>query len=360
MLEKHDKEIDAVMISTPDHTHAVAASMAMKMGKHVYVQKPLTHDVWEARHLRLLAKEMGVCTQMGNQGTAADGFRRSVELIQAGHIGDVTEVHIWTNRPVWPQSPKVIARFTERPPIPDHIHWNLFIGTAPHRPYHPGYTPFKWRGWWDFGTGALGDMACHTANMAFMALKLESPLTIKAKNEKLNDETFPGWASVVFEFPARGDMPPVKLFWYEGHLDSGELNLPPLDLFHGNKPSKSGSLLVGTKGNLYSPGDYGNAMKLLPSANFTAWEAPAKVLARNTKGDAGQKMEWVEAIKANKPSLAFSNFDYAGMLTETILLGNVAMKAGRKLKWNADKLEFTNHSEATAFLKRTYENGWSV
>jgi predicted dehydrogenase len=364
MLEKLHKQIDAVVVSTPDHTHAPASLMAMKMGKHVYCQKPLTHSVHEARVMRETAAKMKVCTQMGNQGTAENGLRRACEVVQDGAIGPVREVHVWTNRPVWPQSPTITARPTESQPCPPHVYWDLFLGPAPERPYHPAYHPFKWRGWWDFGTGALGDMACHTANMAFMALKLGYPKTIAAENEPLNPETYPAWARVVFEFPARGGMPPVKLTWYEGRKD-GKLVLPPEDLLAkvlkpGEKLSPSGSMLVGDKGILFSPNDYGAQYRLLSEADFAGYKGPAETLPRNGKGDNGMKAEWVQAIKANKPSLALSNFDYAALLTETILLGNVAMRAGKKLEWDGPNMKFTNAAEAEKFLKREYRKGWSV
>src|SRR5262249_2722839 len=189
MLEKLGDKIDAVTVSTPDHTHAPASIKAIKMGKHVYCQKPLTHTVWEARQMRVLAKQNHVCTQMGNQGTAENGLRRAAELVQAGVLGQVTEVHVWTNRPIWPQAPQVMARPKGQHTIPSNVHWDLFLGSAPERPYAPGYHPFAWRGWWDFGTGALGDMACHTANLPFMALKLGSATTVHADAGSPNPQT---------------------------------------------------------------------------------------------------------------------------------------------------------------------------
>lgn len=359
MLEQMDGKVDAVTISTPDNTHALAAVNAMKRGIHVYVQKPLTHDVWEARWLRDVARKHKVVTQMGNQGTAEDGLRTGVEVIRAGALGTVREVHIWTNRPVWPQSPKVVARPTETPAVPAHVHWDEFIGPAPMRPYSPAYHPFSWRGWWDFGTGAIGDMSCHTANLPFMALELDYPTSIKAQSEKPNSETFPGWASVEFQFPARGNRPAVKVFWYEGQLPNGKKNLPPLDLFHGEKPVDSGSLTVGDKGVMYSPSDYGASWKLLPGDRFNGYVNPTPTLARNGKGDQGMKNEWVAAIRGGpKP---FSNFDYASMLTETFLLGNVAIRAGVPLGWDGPNFKLTSGAkEAKHLLRREYRKGWSA
>src|SRR5205085_4501755 len=229
MLEEMGREIDAVTVGTPDHTHAPASVMAMKLKKHVYTQKPLTHTVYEARQMRDVARQMGVATQMGNQGSAESGLRRAVEVVQAGVLGPVTEVHVWTNRPIWPQGADAILKVPAAnqaalaalhgksagsltyPEPPRHVHWDLFLGPAPERPYAPAYHPFAWRGWLDFGTGALGDMACHTANMAFRALKLGHPTSVVANDAvEVNTETYPTQARVTYQFPARGDMPPCK------------------------------------------------------------------------------------------------------------------------------------------------------
>lgn len=359
LLEKMEKDIDAVVVATPDHTHAPASAMAIRMGKHVYCQKPLTHSVHEARTLRELAREYKVCTQMGNQGTASGNFRTSVELLRSGVIGNVREVHVWTNRPVWPQSPKV----TKRPPSttpPKHVHWDLFLGPAPERPYAPGYHPFAWRGWWDFGTGALGDMACHTANMPFMGLRLGLPTLISAESEPLNDETYPGWAKVVFEFPARGSLPPVKLTWYEGRKD-GNLVLPPLELLQGkaDKFSGSGSLIVGDKVTIYSPDDYGGTRQLI-GKDAGDIKTPEATLPRRGKNiDLEMKREWAEAIKKNNPQHAMSNFDYAATLTEAILLGNAAIRAGKQLTYDGKAGKFLE-PETEKLLRRDYRTGWKL
>ncbi len=367
------KEIEAVTISTPDHTHAVATMMAIKMGKHVYTQKPLAHDVYEARQLRLAAKEHKIASQMGNQGTASDKLREGVELIQAGILGDISEVHIWTNRPIWPQSPKIKERPPEAP-VPEYLHWDEWLGTAPKRPYAATYYhSFNWRGWLDFGTGALGDMGCHTANLPFMALKLGYPTSMQGASEALNSETYPAWAKVNFEFPARGSMPPVKVTWYEGRKDDVLVH-PPAELVEkvlklaDVKPNKqgkielnnSGSIIVGSKGMLYSPHDYGGAWILLPKEDFKNYKAPAQTLPRNKDGgDLGQKAEWLAAVKGGPAALA--NFDYAGLLAEFILLGNVAIKAeGKKLEWDGPNMKIPNVPEAEKFLKRTYRGPWSL
>ena len=358
MLDKMGKHIDAVTVSTPDHTHAVAAIMAMKMGKHVYCQKPLTHTVREARELRLAARKYSVCTQMGNQGSAENGLRQAIEVVQAGGIGPVTEAHVWTDRPIWPQAPKLTKR-PDSKPVPPHIHWDEWLGPAPERPYAEGYHPFSWRGFWDFGTGALGDMACHTANIAFRALKLGYPTSISAENGEINPETYPGWATITFQFPARGDMPAVKFVWYEGHRD-GKKNLPPKELLHGEIPPGSGSLLVGAKGILYSPDDYGANYVLLPKKNFEGYKPPEPTLPRNGRGDLGQKEEWARAIMENKPEIAYANFDFAGLLNEAILLGNVAMRAGKKLEWDGENMKFTNAPECEKLLHCEYRKGWTL
>jgi predicted dehydrogenase len=379
MLDEMGKQIDAVTVSTPDHTHAAASIMTMKMKKHVYCQKPLTHTVFEARQMREVAKQMGVATQMGNQGSAANGLRRAVELIQRGLIGAVREAHVWTNRPIWPQAPKVTSRPPEAP-VPPYVHWDEFIGPAPFRPYavyeeakgkHRGaYHDFNWRGWWDFGTGALGDMACHTANMAFRALNLGYPISVVADATDVNPETYPSSAKVTFQFPARGDMPPVTFTWYEGQRNGKKL-VPPEDLVQKvisldtNERRKgklvgSGSILVGDKGILYSPDDYGAEFFLHPAENFEGLNKtkPDK-LPSNGKDDGGMKAEWVEAIKGGSP--AYSNFDFAAMLTETILLGNVAIRlSGEKLEWDGPALKFTNNSRADQYLHCEYRKSWTL
>ncbi len=366
MLDRIGKEIDAVTVSTPDHTHALAALMAIRMGKHVYCQKPLTHSVFEARVLKEAAKKYGVCTQMGNQGSAENGLRRAVELIQSGVIGGVSEVHVWTNRPVWPQAPAITKRPDRADPWPSTIHWDYFIGGARLRPYvDKVYHPFNWRGWWDYGTGAIGDMACHTANMAFRALKLEYPTVISAENGEVNPETYPAWAHVVIEFPARGDMPPVKVHWYEGKKD-GKLVLPPEDLLKkvlkkDEKLVDSGSLLVGDKGILFSPNDYGAKFRITPGelAEGKNLDTPES-LPKNGEGDQGMKNEWVRAIKEGKPEIAYSNFDSASLLTEAFLLGNVAIKTGKKLEWDGPGLKITNVPEANRLIQTEYRRGWEV
>ncbi len=354
MFDEMHKEIDAVTISTPDHMHAAPAIIAMRHGMHVFCQKPLTHDIYEARQLAEMSRQYGVATQMGNQGTSSDGLRRGVEAIQAGAIGKVTEAHVWTNRPVWPQG---MATPKGSDAIPENLKWDLWVGTAPKRPYKKDkYHPFSWRGWWDFGTGALGDMGCHTANMAFMALKLGSPTSAEAQNSGFEKDSFPTWSVIKLDFPARGDLPPVKWTWYDGADKKPPWVIKKLQsLIHGEKLSGSGSILIGDKGTMYSPHDYGAHWMLLPKKTFEGWQAPDRTLPKSP----GHAREWLRACKdPSKP--AMSNFSYAGPLTETLLLGNIAMYTGKKILWDGPNCKVTNCPEGDALVRRTYRKGWEV
>jgi predicted dehydrogenase len=364
LLHDLGPRLDAVVVSTPDHTHAIAAVTAMRMGKHVYCQKPLAHSVWEARLMRETARQQKVCTQMGNQGTANPGFRRGAEIVRAGHLGLIKEVHVWTNRPFkyWKQAPDIVARPSGTEQVPAHVHWDLFLGPAPERPYNHVYHPHDWRGWWDFGTGSLGDMACHTANLAFMALQLGLPERVSAKSGPINPETYPAWATITYGFNGRGSLPPVNLTWYEGARD-GRRNLPPEDLFpKGFKPSDSGSLFVGTRGKMYSPSDYGSEQKLWPEETFKGLKDPERILPRIQSGDDdnNQKREWVAAIRAGKPEAALSNFQYAATLTEAMLLGNVAVRSGESFHYNPDTGHVTDSPKAASYLKPSFRKGWEL
>ncbi|MBY0526448.1 MAG: Gfo/Idh/MocA family oxidoreductase [Gemmataceae bacterium] len=355
MLEDQ-KDIDAVVVSTPDHMHAPASVMAMKLGKHVYCEKPLTWSVHEARVMRETAAKMKVATQMGNMGTAGSGFRQNVEVIQSGALGAVKEVHVWSNRPIWPQG--MNDRPKDTPAVPDTLNWDLWLGVASDRQYHPSYLPFAWRGWWDFGTGALGDMACHTANLPFMALKLGYPTAIEAETSGISLESPPKWSVIRFDFPARGELPPVKFTWYDGGKkpEDGVLK-PVLDLLGVERDDKkigSGCLIVGDKGSLFTSNDYGQDRKLLPEEKFKDYKPPEPTLVRSP----GHHKEWIQACKGGKA--AMSNFDYAAFLTETILLGNIAMRVGKKIEWDGPNMKSTNVPEAEKFVKREYRKGWSL
>ncbi|MBX6312845.1 MAG: Gfo/Idh/MocA family oxidoreductase [Isosphaeraceae bacterium] len=340
------KGLDAVVVSTPDHTHAVATVLALRLGKHVYCEKPLTHSIHEARTVARAAAEAKVATQMGNAGHSGETSRRVVELLRAGAIGPVREVHAWTNRPIWPQG---IDRPRETPPVPAHVHWDLWLGPAPERPYHPAYHPFKWRGWWDFGTGALGDMGCHVLDPAYWALDLRDPASIEAESPPIHPETAPPWSIIRYTFPARGDRPAVTLLWYDGG------KLPPSDLFDGQPPApgSSGSLFVGTKGRLlvhHGRGGY----KLLPEKDYADYQPPEPTLPRPR----GHHQEWIEACKTGRPT--GTSFDYSGPLTELVLLGNVALRAGRKIDWDAPNMRSKDGSLDDLYIRREYRKGWSL
>ena len=370
------KNIDAFTVSTPDHTHALPSILAMRNKKHVYTQKPLTHDVYEAHLMRTEAKKYGVCTQMGNQGTTGNGLRKAVELVRAGVLGDVTEAHVWTNRPIWPQAPEVTSQ-PKSSPVPEGLDWEAFLGPAPFRPYsgpsdktrRGPYHDFAWRGWWDFGTGAIGDMACHTANMAFMALNLVHPTKVSAEAGDVNDETCPSYAHVQLQFPARQGMGPLTLHWYEGKKDGRKLTPPDslvakaLELDTNPKRKKSlvgsGSILVGSKGIAYSPNDYGGEVFFSTGEVANGSTKPEK-LPSNDGGDPGQKREWVEAIKAGKPEMALANFDYASLLTAAFLLGNVAIRTGKPFTWDGEKCQATDLPSAQKYIRREYRKGWDL
>jgi predicted dehydrogenase len=346
MFDEVGKNIDAVTVSTPDHHHAFASILAMKLGKACFTQKPLTHSVSEARLMADVAREMKVATQMGNQGTAQDSLRKAAAVIRGGHIGTVKEVHVWTNRPIWPQGgprPKPADK------VPETVHWDLFIGPAPFREYAPGYHPFAWRGWWDFGTGALGDMACHTFNMPFMALDLKNPTSIEAEHSGHNRDSYPSWSVIKFEFPATGSRPAIPVTWYDKNKK------PPKSVFGDKDLPDSGALIVGEKDTLHAHGDYCQQFSLLSGA-----EPPEVDFPRSP----GHFEEFVAAIKGGPA--AMSNFpDYAGPLTETILLGNLAVWAGKgpdtegkKIEWDSHNLRATNAPEVDVVIRRPYRSGW--
>ena len=375
MLEKEANNIDAVTVSIPDHGHAIVASTAIKLGKHVYCQKPLTQTVYEARYLRKLAKDYKVVTQMGNQGSSEDGLRRAVEVIHAGVIGPVKQIHVWTNRPIWPQG---ITRPEGSDPVPAGFDWNQWLGPAQERPFKKDvYHPFKWRGWFDFGTGALGDMACHTANMPFRGAKLGYPRLVElVDHSELNPDTYPNTAKIRFVFPAREGLPETEFFWYDGNPENKTVKplRPPEDLTKDikemmDKVPIAGCLLIGEKGQIFSPDDYGarffvklNDEKELKNGNdHEACKAVPVTLPRNHLAkdtDAKQHLEWIEGCKGNL--VPYSNFDIAAYLTEIILLGCVALRVGKKLEWDGPKMRATNAPEAAHFVKRTYRKGFGL
>ncbi len=369
------KEIDGIVVGTPDHHHAFASMEGFKRGKHVYCEKPLTHSVWEARQVAKAAREAKVATQMGNQGQASEETRHLCELVWSGVIGPVREAHIWTDRPsqglfneYWPQG---VPRPKETPPVPSSLDWDLWIGPAPMRPYNPIYVPFRWRGWWDFGTGALGDIGCHAMDPVFRALKLGAPLTVQGSSTRVNQDTFPLGSMVTYTFPARSaepqaintftrglsgaaaggvEMPACKLVWYDGGLRPPR----PAGLPEGRQMGDNGRLLVGDKGFILGNSVY-------PESCAEAAREIQKTIARSP----GHYREWIEACKGGKS--AGSNFDFAGPLAESVLLGNVALRVQLReeltlytLQWDPENLKFKNLEDANKFVRRDYREGWSL
>ncbi len=350
MLDE-EKEIDAVVIATPDHTHAVIAMYAMERSKHVFCQKPLTRTIFEARALAEAAKKYNLVTQMGNQGHASEEARLIKEWIMDGAIGQVHEVKVWTNRPIWPQGD--LARPAETP-VPANLDWNLWLGPAPEKPYNPEVCHFKWRGWRDYGTGALGDMGAHLIDHPFWALDLGLPLSVQASSSIYSNDAWPLAEIVTYEFAARGDMPPVKMTWYDGGLMPSR----PDDLEDGRFMGTGGSgvFYYGEKGMLMH-GDYGNSPRLIPETKMKDYQKPEKTLPRSS----GIHEEWIEAIKNGGKST--TDFSYSSLLTETMLLGNVAVlmkHKNSKLNWDAANMKFTNMEEANNLLHYEYRKGWSL
>ncbi len=369
MFDEIGKDIDAVTISTPDHVHGPAGIQAMRLGKHCFVQKPLTQTVAEARLMRTLAAEKKLATQMGNQGSAASGLRRAIEVVQAGVIGHPLELHVWSNRPVWPQG---VMRPTGEDPVPAHLDWDLWLGPAAKRPYKEGvYHPFAWRGWLDFGTGALGDMACHTVNMPFRALKLGYPNVVECElASRTFPETFPQTSRIRFEFPERDGLPPLKFWWYDGNPSADLKPLrPPADTTReimqtmGMLP-KSGALIVGEKGKLFSPDDYGSRfmVQMKDQELFVQAEKHDAITAvpESIPRSPGHMQEWFRMMKDGTP--AFANFDNAAYLTEIILLGCVAMRVGEgyRMEWDGPNMTSTNLPQAAHFVKRENRKGWEI
>jgi len=363
MLDKQ-KDIDAVLVATPDHTHAVIALKAINMGKHVYVQKPMTYTVKEARMLTEAARKMGVATQMGNQGHSNEGTRLICEWIWDGAIGDVKEVDMWTNRPIWPQG---IDRPTGTPPVPKGLNWDMWLGPAPTRAYNPAYHPRFWRGYWDFGTGALGDMGCHVMDPVFWALKLKYPTSFEASVSRYmhykpgdkwgsivhDSDTYPNASKIHYEFPAREGMPAVTATWFDGGL----LPKRPEALEAGRRmgDGSNGVFFHGTKGTIMC-GCYGENPRLIPETAMKAYKRPPKTIPRI---EGSHEQDWLRACKGQ--GVACSNFDYSGPLTEMVVAGNLAMRfPGEKLMWDGDNMKVTNLPEANDYVHRRYRQGWTL
>ncbi len=352
MIDKMHREFDAVTVSIPDHSHYLATTRAMYHHKAIYCQKPLTHTVWEARQLAKAAKHYDRATQMGNQGHSYEGCRIIYEWIHQGAIGDVTEVHSFTNRPIWPQG---IDRPAGSDPVPKELDWKLWLGVAPERPYkHDTYAPFKWRGWMDFGCGALGDMGCHTLNAMFMAMEPGYPTSIEPVTvNALHKECYPKSSVVKWIFPANDKRPGFVSFWYDGGLKPPR----PPELEADHQMPGTGTMFVGTKGTILVAGDYNDHPRIIPDAKLKEIGKPKRMLERSP----GHYNEFVMAALGQKPlDFPKSNFNYAAPMTETIALGNVALRVGKRIEWDGPNMRITNIPEANDLLNKKYPFGWKV
>jgi predicted dehydrogenase len=349
MLDKC-RSIEAVMIATPDHMHAPITVAALRAGKHVYVEKPMAHSIEEARVMTRVAKETGLVTQMGNNGHGGEGLRLTREWLQAGAIGAVREIHCWSDRPgtFWKQD---MERPAETPPVPEELDWNLWLGAAPERPYHPVYHPRAWRGWFDFGTGALGDMAIHNMDPAFYALDLDAPVATEAKTSPLKAETFPAWEIITYEFAAKGNRPAVKLFWYDG----GKMPPRPADLDEGINLGDNGIYFVGEKGTMLC-GGWSGPPGLFPKQLRQDFQKPAKTIPRSP----GHRVEWIQACKDRKPEDAKAGFAYSGLFTEALLVGNLAVRLQKRIEWDAANMKASNAPEADRLIRKTYRKGFGI
>lgn len=352
MLDQLGNSIDAVTVSTPDHMHYPIALAAISLGKHVFVEKPLTHTIWEARQLARAAREKKVATQMGNQGHATESTRLLREWFQAGVLGEVREIHSWTDRPIWPQGVKVPDHRKLMPVVPATLDWDLWLGVAQAREYDPAYLPFDWRGYWDFGTGALGDMGCHIMDGAFWALDLDAPVSIEAVSARQTEVSPPTASVVTYHFPARGALPAVKWNWYDG----GMAPLLPPEFESTRQLAGNGNFIIGSRATVLTDSHF-NSLRIIPEARMRelAPTLPPKTIPRI---EGGHFAEWVRACKGGVA--AGSNFDYAARLTETVLLSNVAVRARRRIEWDSAAMQVTNLPEANQYLTKQYRPGFSV
>lgn len=365
--------LDAVTVSTPDHHHFHASMLAMRKGLHVYCQKPISHSIWESRRLAEVAAETKVQTQMGNQAHAGEPIRRTVELVRAGVLGKVTEVHAWTNRPIWPQG---MTEWPKAEPVPKGLNWDVWIGPAPFREYSPRIAPFNWRGYWDFGAGALGDMGCHIMDMPYWALGLTSPDWVEAKQEGCSEIAAPNWSAVTYHFPTSVFNAPVKFVWYDGVVGKEGVyqNPPPEELWKADFPTadhvfrRFDLILVGEKGRMF----FNRARQdwvFKPETLTSGFVEPPKTIPRVPGGPTGPEagkgedtggpyVEWLNAIRTGRPAL--SNFAQSGPFSETVLLGNLAVRIGRRIQWDGKNLKATNAPEAAAIVRRPYRKGWEL
>ncbi|MBP7751373.1 MAG: Gfo/Idh/MocA family oxidoreductase [Planctomycetes bacterium] len=354
LLEELQAKIDAVVVSTPDHTHAVAAVAAMQLGLHCYCEKPLNRTILEARTMRAVASSRKVVTQMGNQGSASEGLRRGVELAWGGAIGAIGEAHVWFG-----SGNSGAAAPKDTPPVPPTLEWDLWLGPATYKPYHPEYAPGRWRNWRHFGTGVLGDFGCHSINMAFRALRLDrlwsapagaapAPvIRVEGEAAEINPDSYPRWCKVVYRFPARGDLPPARLTWYNGGPR------PPEDLLPGRPLSEHGSALMGEKGVIFSDCPWNTRCALLPEKQFEGFDAP-RTLPRSP----GHHAEWIQACKGGPRP--FSPFELGGPMTELLLLGHIAMIVGQPIEYDPVSGTIANSPEASRLLHREYREGWKL
>ena len=353
MLEKEADNIDAVVVGTPDHSHAPATAMAMGLGKPAYCEKPLTHTVKEARVLIELAKEHNLVTQMGTQIHSGDNYRRVVELVQSGAIGPIEEAHVWSS------AVYTGAKFTTGTKTPDHLDWDLWLGPSAERPYSDGVHPFHWRKFWDYGTGSLGDFGCHYMDLTHWALKLRAPTRVAASGPPVDPVSTPAWCIVNYEYPQRGQLPPVALTWYDSGKQPkmlkslGDPNAPDGPKDQNGKPMSlnSGQLFVGKDGMIWS--NYSQRC-LLPGDKFADFKPPEPSIPKSI----GHHAEWLNAIKNGGPTTC--NFDYSGTLTEAVMLGTVAYRSGETIEWDAANLKVTNAPGAQQFIHKEYRRGWTL
>lgn len=346
-----EKGLDAVMVGTPDHWHAPISIAAMKLGKHVYCEKPLAHTIEETRIMARVAAETKVVTQMGNTGHASEGLRLTKEWIDAGAIGEIGEVHVWSDRPgtFWDSQGR--TRPTEKPAVPDTLDWNQWQGSAPEHDYHPLYVPRKWRGWYDYGCGALGDMMVHNADPAWFALDLGAPIAIEAQTSETNADSFPLWSVVTWQFAAKAGRGPVRLTWHDG----GKRPAPPPGFDPARKIGDNGILFLGDKGSIIAPGWCGTP-RIVPESQMRSFKLPPRTLARSP----GHREEWVAACLAGKPEDAKANFAYAAPYTEALLTGVLPIRLGKRIEWDSDNMKATNAPEAESLIRKSYRKGFEL
>ncbi len=346
-----EKGLDAVMVGTPDHWHAPISIAAMKLGKHVYCEKPLAHTIEETRIMARVAAETKVVTQMGNTGHASEGLRLTKEWIDAGAIGEIGEVHVWSDRPGTYWDSQGRARPTEKLPVPDTLDWNQWQGAAPEHDYHPLYVPRKWRGWYDYGCGALGDMMVHNADPAWFALDLGAPIAVEAQTSATNADSFPLWSVVTWHFAAKAGRGPVRLTWHDG----GKRPAPPPGFDPARKIGDNGILFLGDKGSIIAPGWCGTP-RIVPESQMRSFKLPPRSLARSP----GHREEWVVACLAGKPEDAKANFAYAAPYTEALLTGVLPIRLGKRIDWDSAAMKAVNAPEADALIRKSYRKGFEL